>query len=224
MSWHPVHMRSRGSPERPRVECASPPTLEIQMTLVIPMVTWQDTREEWVVDIYSRLLRDRIIFLGTPIDEEIANLVVAELQHHESEESDRDIAIYVNSPGGSVYAGLTIYDTMQFVRPDVQTMCVGMATGMGALIVLGGTSGKRVALPHAKILLNQVSGGFEGETSDIEIQAREVLALGRSLEGIIAEHTGQPLAKVASDLGRDHYLSAEEALTYGVIDRVISHR
>jgi ATP-dependent Clp protease, protease subunit len=224
MSWHPVHMRSRGSPERPRVECASPPTLETQMTLVIPMVTWQDTREEWVVDIYSRLLGDRIIFLGTPIDEQIANLVVAELLHLESEESDRDIAIYVNSPGGSVYAGLTIYDTMQFVRPDVQTMCVGVAMGMGALIVLGGARGKRVALPHAKILLNQVSGGFEGETSDIEIQAREMLALGRSLEGIIAEHTGQPLAKVASDLERDHYLSAEEALTYGVIDRVISHR
>ncbi len=156
------------------------------MTLVIPMVTWQDAREEWVVDIYSRLLGDRIIFLGTPIDEQIANLVVAELLHLESEQSDRDIAIYVNSPGGSVYAGLTIYDTMQFVRPDVQTMCVGIAMGMGALIVLGGTRGKRVALPHAKILLNQVSGGFEGEVSDIEIQAREVLALGRRLEEIIA--------------------------------------
>ena len=174
------------------------------MTLVIPMVTWQDAREEWVVDIYSRLLQDRIIFLGTPIDEQIANLVVAELLHLESEQSDRDIAIYVNSPGGSVYAGLAIYDTMQFVRPDVQTMCVGIAMGMGALIVLGGTRGKRVALPHAKILLNQVSGGFEGEVSDIEIQAREVLALGRRLEEIIAEHTGQPLAKVASDLERDY--------------------
>jgi ATP-dependent Clp protease protease subunit len=194
------------------------------MTLVIPMVTWQDAREEWVVDIYSRLLQDRIIFVGTPIDEQIANLVVAELLHLESEQTDRDIAIYVNSPGGSVYAGLTIYDTMQFVRPDVQTICVGIAMGMGALIVLGGTRGKRVALPHAKILLNQVSGGFEGEVSDIEIQAREVLALGRRLEEIIAGHTGQPLAKVASDLERDYYLSSEEALAYGVIDRVISHR
>ena len=194
------------------------------MTLLIPMVTWKDAREEWVVDIYSRLLQDRIIFLGTPIDEQIANLVVAELLHLESEQSDRDIAIYVNSPGGSVYAGLTIYDTMRFVRPDVQTICVGSAMGMGALIVLGGTRGKRVALPHAKILLRQVSGGFEGEVSDIEIQAREVLALGRRLAEIIAEHTGQPLAKVASDLERDSYLSSEEALAYGVIDRVISHR
>jgi ATP-dependent Clp protease protease subunit len=209
---------------RPRVENTSPPAQETQMTLVMPMVTWQDAREEWVVDIYSRLLQDRIIFLGTPIDEQIANLVVAELLHLESEQSDRDIAMYVNSPGGSVYAGLTIYDTMQFVRPDVQTMCVGIAMGMGALIVLGGTRGKRVALPHAKILLNQVSGGFEGEVSDIEIQAREVLALGRRLEEIIAEHTGQPLAKVASDLERDYYMSSEEALAYGVIDRVISHR
>ena len=188
------------------------------------MVTLRDAREEWVVEIYSRLLHERIIFLGTEIDEEIANLVVAELLHLESEQPDRDIAIYVNSPGGSVYAGLTIYDTMQFVRPDVQTMCVGSAMGMGALIVLGGTSGKRVALPHAKIMLNQVSGGFEGETSDVEIQARELLALGRRLEGIIAEHTGQPLEKVASDLGRDFYLSSEEVVSYGVIDRVLTKR
>jgi ATP-dependent Clp protease protease subunit len=194
------------------------------MAMLIPTVTWRDAREEWVVDIYSRLLAERIIFLGTPIDEEIANLVVAELLHLESEQPDRDVSIYVNSPGGSVYAGLTIYDTMQFIKPDVQTMCVGSAMGMGALIVLGGTTGKRVALPHAKIMLNQVSGGFEGETSDIEIQARELLALGRRLEGIIAEHTGQPLERVASDLGRDFYLSSEEAVSYGVIDRVLTQR
>ena len=194
------------------------------MSIVIPMVTWRDAREEWVVDIYSRLLAERIIFLGTPIDEEIANLVVAELLHLESEEPDRDIALYVNSPGGSVYAGLTIYDTMQFVKPAVQTLCIGSAMGIAAVIVLGGTSGKRVALPHAKIVLNQVSGGFEGETSDVEIQARELLALGRRLEGIIAEHTGQPLAKVASDLARDLYMSSEEAVSYGVIDRVLSPR
>ena len=187
------------------------------MSIVIPMVTWRDAREEWVIDIYSRLLAERIIFLGTPINEEIANLVVAELLHLESEEPDRD-------PGGSVYAGLTIYDTMQFVKPDVQTLCIGSAMGAAAVIVLGGTSGKRVALPHAKILLTQVSGGFEGVTSDVEIQARELLALGRRLEGIIAEHTGQPLEKVASDLGRDLYLSSEEAVSYGVIDRVLSPR
>ena len=201
--------------------CSKP---EPEIAMLIPTVTFRDAREEWVVDIYSRLLAERIIFLGTPIDEEIANLVVAELLHLESEHPDRDIAIYVNSPGGSVYAGLTIYDTMQFVRPDVQTMCVGSAMGMGALIVLGGTRGKRVALPHAKLMLNQVSGGFEGETSDVEIQARELLALGRRLEGIIAEHTGQPLEKVASDLGRDFYLSSEEAVSYGVIDRVLTER
>ena len=194
------------------------------MTQLIPMVTWRDAREEWVVDIYSRLLAERIIFLGTPIEEEIANVVVAELLHLESEQPDRDIAIYVNSPGGSVYAGLTIYDTMQFVKADVQTLCVGSAMGVAAVIVLGGTSGKRVALPHAKILLTQVSGGFEGVTSDVEIQAHELLALGRRLEGIIAEHTGQPLEKVASDLGRDLYLSSEEAASYGVIDRVLSQR
>jgi ATP-dependent Clp protease, protease subunit len=194
------------------------------MTLVIPMVTWRDAREEWVVDLYSRLLQDRIIFVGTPIDEQIANLVVAELLHLESEQSDRDIAIYVNSPGGSVYAGLTIYDTMQFVRPDVQTTCVGIAMGMGALIVLGGTRGKRVALPHAKILLNQVSGGFEGEASDIEIQAREVLALGRRLEQIIAEHTGQPLEKVSKDTDRDFILTAPEAKEYGAVDEILSRR
>jgi ATP-dependent Clp protease, protease subunit len=197
---------------------------EVPRAYMVPMVVEQTSRGERASDIFSLLLRNRIIFLGTPIDEQIANLVVAELLHLESEQSDRDIAIYVNSPGGSVYAGLAIYDTMQFVRPAVQTMCVGMAMGIGALIVLGGTRGKRVALPHAKILLNQVSGGFEGEVSDIEIQAREVLALGRRLEEIIAKHTGQPLAKVASDLERDSYMSSEEALAYGVIDRVISHR
>ena len=188
------------------------------------MVTWRDAREEWVVDIYSRLLHERIIFLGTPIYEEIANLVVAELLHLESEQPERDIAIYVNSPGGSVYAGLTIYDTMQFVKPDVQTICVGSAMGMGALIVLGGTEGKRVALPHAKIMLGQVAGGFEGEVSDIEIQAREVLALGRRLERIIAAHTGQPLARVASDLKRERYMNPEDAIAYGVIDRVLTQR
>ena len=197
---------------------------EARLTLLIPMVTWRDAREEWVVDIYSRLLAERIIFLGTPIDDEIANLVVAELLHLEAEQPDRDIAIYVNSPGGSVYAGLTIYDTMQFIKPAVQTICVGSAMGIAAVLVLGGTKGKRVALPHAKIVLGQVSGGFEGETSDVEIQARELLALGRRLEGIIAEHTGQPLAKVASDLGRDFYMSPEEAVSYGVIDRVLSSR
>ena len=192
------------------------------MTL-IPMVIEQDSRGERAFDIYSRLLKDRIIFLGTPIDDEIANLVVAELLHLESEEPDRDISIYINSPGGSVYAGLTIYDAMQFVRPDIQTTCVGIAMSMGALLLVSGTKGKRVALPNAKILIHQLSGGFEGQATDIEIQAREVINVKRRLEEIIAEHSGQPLERVSKDMERDYFMSAEEAREYGIIDRVITH-
>ena len=192
------------------------------MTL-IPMVIEQDSRGERAFDIYSRLLKDRIIFLGTPIDDEIANLVVAELLHLESEEPDRDISIYINSPGGSVYAGLTIYDAMQFVRPDIQTTCVGIAMSMGALLLVSGTNGKRVALPNAKILIHQLSGGFEGQATDIEIQAREVINVKRRLEEIIAEHSGQPLERVSKDMERDYFMSAEEAREYGIIDRVITH-
>ena len=177
---------------------------------VIPMVIEQDARGERAFDIYSRLLKDRIIFLGTPIDDQIANLVVAELLHLESEEPDRDISIYINSPGGSVYAGLTIYDAMQFVRPDIQTTCVGIAVSMGALLLAGGTKGKRTALPNAKTLIHQVSGGFEGQATDIEIQAREVINVKRRLEEIIAEHTGPAArtgleghgARLLHDVGR----------------------
>ena len=194
------------------------------MSPLIPMVIEQDSRGERAFDIYSRLLKERIIFLGTPIDDQIANLVVAELLHLESEDPDKDISIYVNSPGGGVYAGLTIYDTMQFVKPDVQTMCVGTALSMGALLLAGGTKGKRMALPNAKILLHQVSGGFEGQASDIEIQAREVISVKRRLEEIIALHSGQPLEKVSKDMERDYFLSAEDAKEYGIIDRVIAHR
>ena len=194
------------------------------MSPLIPMVIEQDSRGEQAFDIYSRLLRERIIFLGTPIDDQIANLVVAELLHLESEDPDKDISIYVNSPGGGVYAGLTIYDTMQFVKPDVQTICVGTALSMGALLFAGGAKGKRMALPNAKILLHQVSGGFEGQASDIEIQAREVISVKRRLEEIIALHSGQPLEKVSKDMERDYFLSAEEAKEYGIIDRVIAHR
>jgi ATP-dependent Clp protease protease subunit len=194
------------------------------MSPLIPMVIEQDSRGERAFDIYSRLLRERIIFLGTPIDDQIANLVVAELLHLESEEPEKDIAIYVNSPGGSVYAGLTVYDTMQFVKPDVQTICVGTALSMGALLLAGGAKGKRMALPNAKILLHQLSGGFEGQATDIEIQAREVINVKRRLEEILALHTGQPLEKVSKDMERDYFLSAEEAKEYGIIDRVIAHR
>ncbi len=193
------------------------------MTL-IPMVIEQDSRGERAFDIYSRLLRDRIIFLGTPIDDQIANLFVAELLHLESEEPDRDISIYINSPGGSVYAGLTIYDAMQFVRPDIQTTCVGIAMSLGALLLAAGTKGKRMALPNAKILIHQVSGGFEGQATDIEIQAREVINVKRRLEEIIAEHTGQLLERVSKDMEREYFMTAEEGREYGLIDRVVAHR
>ena len=187
------------------------------------MVIEQDARGERAFDIYSRLLKDRIIFLGTPIDDQIANLVVAELLHLESEEPDKDISIYINSPGGSVYAWLTIYDAMQFVKPDIQTTCVGIAMSLGALLLASGTEGKRMALPNAKILLHQLSGGFEGQATDIEIQAREVINVKRRLEEIIAEHTGQPLERVSKDMERDYFMTAEQAREYGIIDRVIAH-
>jgi ATP-dependent Clp protease protease subunit len=190
---------------------------------VVPMVIEQDSRGERVFDIYSRLLKDRIIFLGTPIDDQIANLVVAELLHLESEEPDKEISIYNNSPGGSVYAGLTIYDAMQYVRPDIQTMCVGIAVAMAALILAAGTKGKRMALPNAKILIHQLSGGFEGQATDIEIQAREVINVKRRLEEIVAEHSGQPLERVSKDMERDYFMTSEEAREYGIIDRVIAH-
>ena len=194
------------------------------MSPLIPMVIEQDSRGERAFDIYSRLLRDRIIFLGVPVDDQIANLVVAELLHLESEEPDRDISIYINSPGGSVYAGLTIYDAMRFVRPDIQTICVGVAMSMGALLLAAGTKGKRMALPNAKLLIHQLTGGFEGQATDIEIQAREVINVKRRLEEIIAEHTGQPLERVSKDMERDYFMTPEEAREYGIIDRVIAHR
>ncbi|MCC6832671.1 MAG: ATP-dependent Clp protease proteolytic subunit, partial [Thermoleophilia bacterium] len=172
--------------------------------------------------IYSRLLNERIIFLGTPVDDQIANLIVAQLLHLESEDPDKDISLYVNSPGGSVYAGLAIYDTMQFIKPDVQTICVGIAMSMGALLLAGGAEGKRMALPNAKIMIHQVSGGFSGQATDIEIHAREALAIRRKLDEILAHHTKQPFDKVSKDTERDYFMSSEEAAEYGIIDRVIS--
>ena len=194
------------------------------MSPLVPMVVEQTSRGERAFDIYSRLLNERIIFLGTPIDDQIANLVVAQLLHLESEEPDKDISLYVNSPGGSVYAGLAIYDTMQFIKPDVQTICVGIAMSMGALLLAGGTKGKRMSLPNAKILIHQVSSGFQGQATDIEIQAREVISIKRRLEEVIAEHTGQELEKVSHDMERDYFMTAEEAKDYGIIDTVIAHR
>jgi ATP-dependent Clp protease protease subunit len=187
------------------------------------MVVEQTSRGERAFDIYSRLLNERIIFLGTPVSEDIANLVVAQLIHLESEDPDKDISIYVNSPGGSVYAGLAIYDTMQYIKPDVQTICVGVAMSMGALLLAGGAHGKRMATPNSKILIHQVTGGFQGQATDIEIHAREIIDVRRRLDEIIAKHTGQPLEKVAKDTERDYFMSAEEAKEYSIIDRVIEH-
>ncbi len=194
------------------------------MSPLIPMVIEQTSRGERSFDIYSRLLNERIIFLGTPVDDQIANLIVAQLLHLESEDPDKDVQIYINSPGGSVYAGLAIYDTMQFIRPDVQTTCVGIAMSMGALLLAGGAAGKRFALPNAKILIHQVSGGFSGQATDIEIAARETIALKRRLEEIISQHSGQEIEKVSKDMERDYFLTAQEANEYGIIDRVIEHR
>ena len=195
-----------------------------QMSPLVPMVVEQTSRGERAFDIYSRLLNERIIFLGTPVDDQIANLIIAQLLHLESEDPDKDISLYINSPGGSVYHGLAVYDTMQFIKPDVQTICVGIAMSMGALLLSGGAKGKRMALPNAKILIHQVWGGFQGQATDIEIHARETIVLKRKLEEIMGHHIGQSLEKVSKDMERDFFMTAEEATKYGIIDTVIEHR
>jgi len=192
--------------------------------LVIPSVIEQTSRGERFFDIYSRLLNERIIFLGTPIDDQVANLIVAQLIHLESEDPDKDINLYINSPGGSVYAGLAIYDTMQFIKPDVQTICVGIAMSMGSLLLAGGAKGKRMSLPNSRILIHQVSGGFQGQGTDIEIQAREVIGLKRRLEEIYTKHTGKSQEEISRDMERDFFLSPVEAKDYGIIDTVITSR
>jgi ATP-dependent Clp protease, protease subunit len=186
------------------------------------MVVEQTSRGERAFDIYSRLLNERIIFLGTPITEDIANLVVAQLIHLESEDPDKDVSMYINSPGGSVYAGLAIYDTMQYIKPDLQTICVGVAMSMGALLLGGGSEGKRMALPNSKILIHQVSGGFQGPAADIEIHAKEIIDVRRRLDEIIAKHTNQDVDKVAKDTERDYFMTAGEAKDYNLVDRVIA--
>jgi ATP-dependent Clp protease protease subunit len=191
---------------------------------LVPVVVEQDSRGERSFDIYSRLLRERVIFLGQPIDDQVANLVVAQLLHLESEDPDKDISIYINSPGGSMYAGLAIYDTMQFIKPDVQTTCVGVAMSMGSLLLGGGTEGKRAALPNSRILIHQPSGAFEGTSSDIEIHAREVLNLRRRVDEIYSKHTGQTVEQVSQDMERDRFFTAQEALDYGLVDRVLDSR
>ena len=188
---------------------------------LIPMVVEQTSRGERSFDIYSRLLNERIIFLGDPVDDQIANLIVAQLLHLESEDPDKDISLYINSPGGQIYAGLAIYDTMQFIKPDVTTICFGMAMSMGSLLLAGGTKGKRLALPNSRILIHQPSGGYQGQSADIEIQAREILELRGRIDGIYSRHTGKPVETVHEDMDRDRYFTAREALDYGLVDRVI---
>jgi ATP-dependent Clp protease, protease subunit len=192
---------------------------------LVPMVIEQTSRGERSFDIYSRLLNDRIVMVGSAIDDEVANVVVAQLLHLESDDPDKDISLYVNSPGGDVYAGLAIYDTMTFVKPDVRTICVGIAMSMGAVLLAAGARGKRSALPNAKILIHQVwTGQFGGQASDVEIRAREVLDLKKRVESIIADHTGQPLDRVSQDTDRDHFMTAAEAVEYGLIDEVLTSR
>ena len=194
-----------------------------QMQL-IPMVIEQSHRGERAYDIYSRLLKDRIIFIGMGINDEIANLVVAQLLFLESEEPDKDIFIYINSPGAVVSAGLAIYDTMQYVRPDISTICMGQAASMGAVLLAAGAPGKRFALPHSRILIHQPMGGFQGQATDIEIHAREILRLREELNNILVKHTKQPLKKIQLDTERDFFMSGEEAKEYGIVDEVVTFR
>jgi ATP-dependent Clp protease, protease subunit len=191
---------------------------------LVPMVIQSDARGERSFDIYSRLLRERVVFVGTAIDDDIANLVVAQLLHLEAEDPDKDIQMYINSPGGVVYAGLAIYDTMRFIKPDVATICCGIAMSMGSLILAGGAPGKRSALPNSRILVHQPSGGFQGQATDIQIHARETLALRERVEEIYASHTGQPKEQISEDLERDRYFTSEQAADYGLIDRVVVDR
>ncbi len=188
---------------------------------LVPMVVERTARGEREYDIFSRLLNERIIFLGQPVDDTIANLVVAQLLHLESADPDKDISIYINSPGGSIYAGLAIYDTMQFIKPDVATICCGIAMSMGSLLLTGGAKGKRFSLPNSRILIHQPSAGFEGQSTDIEIHAREILKTRANIDRIYAHHTGQPLEQVHNDMERDRFFIPEDAVTYGLIDKVI---
>jgi ATP-dependent Clp protease protease subunit len=191
---------------------------------LVPVVIQQDARGERSFDIYSRLLRERVVFVGTPIDDAIANVVVAQLLHLEAEDPDKDISMYINSPGGVVYSGLAIYDTMQFIKPDVATVCCGVAMSMGSLLLAGGTPGKRSALPNSRILVHQPSGGFQGQASDIQIHAQEALALRRRVEEIYAHHTGKPIDEISEALERDRFFTPEQATDFGLVDRVMHYR
>lgn len=191
---------------------------------LVPMVVEQSSRGERAYDIYSRLLKERIIFLVGPVEDYMANLVVAQLLFLEAENPDKDIHLYINSPGGSVTAGMSIYDTMQFIKPDVTTTCIGQACSMGALLLAGGAAGKRYCLPHSRMMIHQPLGGFQGQASDFEIHAREILTIRERLNKILADHTGQPIEVIAKDTDRDNFMSGDEAVKYGLIDQVVSKR
>ena len=191
---------------------------------LVPVVIQQDARGERSFDIYSRLLRERVVFVGSAIDDDVANLVVAQLLHLEAEDHEKDIYMYINSPGGVVYSGLAIYDTMQFIKPDVATVCCGVAMSMGSLLLAGGAGGKRSALPNSRILVHQPSGGFQGQATDIQIHAKEALELRRRIEEIYAEHTGRPIDDVSDVLERDRFFTPEQAREYGLVDRVMTYR
>ncbi|MEF3312734.1 ATP-dependent Clp endopeptidase proteolytic subunit ClpP [Paenibacillus sp. GYB004] len=188
----------------------------------IPMVVEQDARGERGYDIYSRLLKDRIIFLGTPVNDAIANAIIAQMLFLAAQDPDKDISLYINSPGGSITAGMAIFDTMQFIKPDVSTICVGMAASMGAFLLAAGAKGKRYALPNSEVMIHQPLGGAEGQASDIEIRAKRIIKLREKLNGILSERTGQPLERIDKDTDRDYFMSAEEAAQYGIIDKVVS--
>ncbi len=191
---------------------------------LVPMVVESDGRYERSFDIYSRLLRERIVFLGREVDDEIANVIAAQLLFLEAEDPDKDISLYINSPGGSAYAGMAIYDTMRYVKPDVATICVGMGMSAAAMILAGGAAGKRMALPNAKMMIHQGSAGFRGTPADIEIHAQEVLAMTRRMAEILAQHTGQPFDQVMLDIDRDRFMTPEEAVSYGLIDKLVERR
>jgi ATP-dependent Clp protease protease subunit len=198
--------------------------METQSLNLVPMVVEQTARGERAYDIYSRLLKERVVFIVGPVEDQVANLVVAQLLYLESENPDKDIHLYINSPGGAVSSGLSIYDTMQFVTPDVSTICIGQAASMGAVLLAGGTKGKRFCLPHSRVMIHQPIAGFQGQASDIDIHAREVLQTRDRLNALLARHTGQPLKRIQKDTDRDHFMSGEEAIEYGLIDIVLSQR
>lgn len=200
------------------------PDFKTQATGLVPMVIEQSARGERAFDIYSRLLKERVIFLVGQVEDYMANLVIAQLLFLESENPDKDIHLYINSPGGVVTSGLAIYDTMQFIKPDVSTLCIGQAASMGALLLAGGAAGKRYSLPHSRIMIHQPLGGFQGQASDIDIHAREILAVRDRLNRILADHTGQAIDKIAGDTDRDNFMSGEDAVNYGLIDKVLDRR